>query len=911
MPSQPSGSTIRQQFIDFFVERGHTFVPSSSLVPGGDSTLLFTNAGMVQFKDVFLGTDKRPYTRAVNSQKCLRVSGKHNDLEQVGRDNTHHTFFEMLGNWSFGDYYKKEAITWSWELLTEVWGLDKDCLWATYFKDELDEIPEDKQAAEIWLQQPGFNPDHLLPFGRKENLWEMAETGPCGPDTEIHYDRGPQFCERSNDPGHVCQVNGDCERYVEIWNNVFIQYNRLSAAELVTLEKTHVDTGMGFERVVSIIQDVPSNYKTDLFMPLLERVQELTGHSVEEREADLTPYRVIADHARATSFLIADGVVPGNVGRNYVVRMLVRRASRFGMMLGLDEPFMAEIAQVVIDEYGDFFPELKRNESTILDNLTREERQFHKTVNAGLEHLDELLDELQAQGGQVLSGEHAFDLYATLGLPLEITRDIAQEQGLEVDTVGFHEAMEAHRLISGAGKDFGEMGGEDVAIYAKLVEELRQAGKLDEAGVGYDPYHPIQEPVEVLALIKDGQPVDAVESGDRVEVMLPKTWFYVEAGGQVSDTGQIVSAAGEDWIIRVKEMRKPAAGVIVHAGEVVKGSPQVGDQALVQVDQDRRVQIMRNHTATHLLHAALQEVLGEHARQAGSLVAPDRLRFDFNHPQAVTREELLAVEAQVNQAILSNYELRIAEKPLKEAIDEGATALFGEKYGAVVRTISIGERKALSYELCGGTHVDETGDIGLFLITYEGSIASGIRRIEAVTGWRAYQLARQRMNTLDQVNQFLGTAPSETLGKIKSLTEELSAAHKEIESLRAQRVASAFEDVLADTETVAGVTVLKTILPDGDMDSLREMADKFRQKVGSGVAVLASVQEGKPILIAAVTEDLVEKGLHAGRLVKQVAQVMGGGGGGRPSLAQAGGTDAGKLSEALDQVSVYIRDNLG
>lgn len=910
MGKKHTGAQIRQEFIDFFVEHGHTFVPSSSLVPGGDSTLLFTNAGMVQFKDVFLGTDKRPYTRAVNSQKCLRVSGKHNDLDQVGRDNTHHTFFEMLGNWSFGDYYKKEAISWAWQLLTEVWELPKDKLWATYFKDEYDEIPEDIEAAEIWLQQPGFNPDHLLPFGRKENFWEMADTGPCGPDSEIHYDRGPEFCDKADDPDHVCQVNGDCERFLEIWNNVFIQYNRLSPTELVTLDKKHVDTGMGFERIVSILQDKDSNYKTDLFMPLIKKVQELSGETDEEREANLTPYRVIADHARATTFLIADGVVPGNVGRNYICRMLVRRAARFGMKLGLNKPFMAKIAKIVIKEFGDFYPELKRNERTILDNLTREEKQFQRTVKAGLEQLDELLAELKEKGETLLDGEKAFDLYATLGLPLEITRDIAQEQGLAVDTTGFQEAMEEHRLASGAGKAFGEMGGEDVDFYTKLVENLKETGELGQEGVQYDPYHAIEEPEKVLALIKDGQVVDKVEEGEKVEVLLPKTWFYVEAGGQVSDTGQIVSADGKDWTIQVTGMRKPAAGVIVHQGEVIKGKPQVGDLSLVMVDKDRRVQIQRNHTATHLLHAALHQVLGDHARQAGSLVAPDRLRFDFNHPQPMTRDEILAVEALVNEAILANYKLNITQKPLQEAIDEGAMALFGEKYDAVVRTITIGDDETLSYELCGGTHVDETGDIGLFLITYEGSIAAGVRRVEAVTGWRAYQLARERMNTLDEINQFLGTSPSEALPKIKNLTESLHEAQKEIEKLQTQRVASLFDQKLSETEKIKDVQGMLIILPGATMDALREMADKFRQHYESGVALLASEHDGKPILVAAVTEDLVKRGLHAGKLVQVAAKVIGGGGGGRPTLAQAGGKDPSKISEALDSARAYIRENL-
>ena len=910
MQEKHTGAEIRQEFIDFFIEHNHTFVPSSSLVPGGDSTLLFTNAGMVQFKDVFLGTDQRPYTRAVNSQKCLRVSGKHNDLDQVGRDNTHHTFFEMLGNWSFGDYYKKEAITWAWQLLTEVWGLPKDRLWATYFKDELDEIPEDREAAETWLSQPGFEPDHLLPFGRKENFWEMADTGPCGPDSEIHFDRGPSFCDCQDDPNHVCQVNGECERFLEIWNNVFIQYNRLSETELVLLEKKHVDTGMGFERIVSILQEAPSNYKTDLFMPLIRRVQEMTGDSDEAREANLTPYRVIADHARATAFLIADGVVPGNIGRNYICRMLIRRAARFGMKLGLNEPFMAKVAQVVVDKYGDFYSELKRNAPTILDNLTREEQQFKKTVTAGLEHLNELLEEIKQEGEEVLDGEKAFELYATLGLPLEITRDIAQEQGLDVDTQGFQEAMEAHRLASGAGQEFGGMDAEDVNIYSDLVEKLRENGKLSASGVAYTPYEAIREPVEVLALVQDGQPVDQAGEGEPIAVLLPKTWFYVESGGQVSDTGQIVSANGKDWVIRVTDMRKPAAGVIAHVGEVVKGQPETGDLALVQVDEDRRVQIMRNHTATHLLHAALRDILGEHARQAGSLVAPDRLRFDFNHPEPMTQEEILAVEAQVNQAILANHPLRITQKPLQKAIEDGATALFGEKYDSVVRTISIGEREAFSYELCGGTHVDETGDIGLFLITYEGSIAAGVRRVEAVTGWRAYQIARERMNTLDEVNRFLGTSPKELLPKVKNISEALASAEKEIERLQTQQVANEFTSKLDQTEEIEGVTVLRATLPEASMDALREMADKFRAKVDSGIAVLASIQEGRPILIAAVTEDLVKRGLHAGDLVKRVAQVVGGGGGGRPTLAQAGGKDPSKISEALDQVPGYIRENL-
>jgi alanyl-tRNA synthetase len=580
------------------------------------------------------------------------------------------------------------------------------------------------------------------------------------------------------------------------------------------------------------------------------------------------------------------------------------------MKLDLHKPFMAEVAQVVIDEYGDFYPELKKNAPAILDNLTREEKQFQKTVNTGLEYLNELLEELKRSNKTNLDGTLAFDLYATHGLPLEITRDIAQEQGLDVDTQGFQEAMEAHRLASGAGKEFGSMGGDDVEIYAQLVETLTESAKLSADGVQYNPYEAMMEPADILALVSDGQPVKTASPGDKVEVLLPKTGFYVESGGQVSDQGQIVSADGNDWVIEVTGMRKPAAGVIVHIGEVKQGHPKVGDLARVVVDMERRMATMRNHTATHLLHAALHAVLGDHARQAGSLVAPDRLRFDFNHPQPMTREEILDVEARVNKAVLANYPLHIVEKSLQEAIDEGAMALFGEKYGAEVRTITIGDETPYSYELCGGTHVDETGDIGLFLITYEGSIAAGVRRIEAVTGWQAYELARERMNILDQTNHFLGTSPAETLPKVKSLTESVSAAEKEIEKLRTQLVAGAFDEQLGSTEEIEGIPVLRVVLPNADMEALREMADKFRQKYPSGVALLASDLDGKPVLLAAITDDLVKRGLHAGNLVKQVAQVVGGGGGGRPRLAQAGGKDASKLTEALDQVPVYIKSNL-
>jgi len=904
-----SGSEIRRSFIQFFEEMGHTAVPSASLVPGGDQTLLFTNAGMVQFKEVFLGTDTRPYKRAVDSQKCMRVAGKHNDLDDVGRDDSHHTFFEMLGNWSFGDYYKKEAITWAWQLLTDVWGLDKSKLWVTVFKDEKGEIPADDEAASYWKQQPGLNPDHILAFGRKANFWEMADTGPCGPCSEIHIDRGPKFCEKQGVPGHVCAVNGDCARYLELWNLVFIQYNRLSPTRLEPLPARHVDTGMGFERIVAVIQDVSSNYKTDLLFPLVEVVRAMTGHTLEQMDADFTPYRVIADHSRAAAFLIADGVVPGNVGRIYVWRMILRRAARFGRKLGLYQPFMAKVAERMIEGYGDAYPELVRHKKTILDNITREEERFARTVDAGMAHLEDLLAELKQLGGNILDGHKAFELYATLGLPLELARDIAREQGLDVDEVGFKEAMEEHRVNSGAGKAFGALGGEDVDVYRPVFESLVKSGGLPSTGVQYDPYSTITTSGNLLAIFHNGESVKVSAVGDKVEILVPRTNFYVESGGQVADHGWIRSVDGK-WEVRIDDIRRPAAGILVHIGEVMKGQPAVADEVIVEVDRNRRQDIRRNHTATHLLHAALHQVLGEHARQAGSLVAPDKLRFDFTHPQAMNKDEIERVEEIVNQAILDNHELHMREKPLQEAMQEGAMALFGEKYGEVVRTITIGDEGVISYELCGGTHVDHTGDIGLFIITSEGSAAAGVRRIEAVTGRAAYHLVQKRLKGLKRISQELDCSIEDVEDRINVMLDDLQKTKREVSVLKQKTIRESFDAVLAATPMVNGVPVLTAVLPEASADTLRDMTDKFRQKHHSGIVVLGSVVDDKPVLIAAVTDDLVKRGLHAGDIVKTASAVMDGSGGGRPNLAQAGGKNPAKLQDALDLAQRLIVEKL-
>jgi alanyl-tRNA synthetase len=909
MPKSMSGEEIRQSFIDFFNKKyAHKIVPSASLVPAEDATLLFTNSGMVQFVDVFLGTGKRSYKRAVNSQKCMRVAGKHNDLEDVGTNDTHHTFFEMLGSWSFGDYYKKEAIDWAWELLTDVWELPKERLYFSVFKDELGEIPTDEEALEAWKTQPGLDPEHIVFLGRKDNFWEMADTGPCGPNSEIMFDLGPEHGEITIlEDG---QVDLDGPRFVELWNLVFIQYNRTGPKHLDPLPAKHVDTGMGFERIVSVLQGLNSNYRTDLFAPIIDKVQQLSGQSDKQRDANYTPYRVIADHSRAAAFLIADGVVPGNLGRNYVTRMIIRRAARFGAKLGLDEPFLAQVAETIIEHYGEAYPELAKSKASILENLTQEEERFQRTLESGLAQLENLFSALTEKKQKTLDGGDAFELHATYGLPLEITRDIAHEQDLKVDEEGFKAAMEAHRLASGAGQSMGELGGEEAGIYKEIIEDLQKAKKLPADGVDYDPYTGLSAEGEILALMKRGKVLKEAKKGDKVAVLLPQTPFYLASGGQISDTGEIRSANGKSWAIRVDDTIRPAAGAIVHLGEVIEGKPKLGDKASATVDRRRRQDIMRNHTATHLLHAALHQVLGDHARQAGSLVAPDRLRFDFNHSESVSKEQLDKIEQQVNHWILDNYPLNIENKPLEQARKEGAIALFGEKYGEEVRTITIGDDPPFSYELCGGTHVERTGDIGTFLISSEGSAAAGIRRIEAITGREAYAQVQQNNSALMASARLLKSTTDDLPKKVKIQQKELAAAQKELAALRRGQAQEGLESVLDDVPEIAGVPVLTATMPGADIDALRGMADSFRQKHPSGVALLAGIDEGKPNLVAVVSKDLVKRGLHAGELVKLAAKPLGGSGGGRPDMAQAGGKDSSKLDEAFALVPGWVKDNL-
>lgn len=916
-----TGSEIRKSFIDFFVEQKHTFVPSTSLVPGGDATLLFTNAGMVQFKDVFLGTDKRPYTRATNSQKCMRVAGKHNDLEDVGQDDYHHTFFEMLGNWSFGDYYKKEAITWAWQLLTDVWGLPKEKLYVTCFQDDQGNIPIDDEAANEWRKQPGLDPTHILFFGRKENFWEMAETGPCGPCSEIHIDRGEEFDNLAGQP-HNCGVNGDCQRYLELWNNVFIQYNRISQDVLEPLPATHVDTGMGFERIVAVLQGVDSNYKIDLFKDLLDTLRQLTGDSEEKMYAHFTPYRVIADHARAAAFMIADGVVPGNIGRNYICRMIIRRAARFGSKLGLHKPFLAEAADCIISSYKEFYPELAKHRSSIIDHLTREEIRFERTVESGTHLLLNMLGDVKKSGQKALDGHQVFDLYATFGLPFEIARDIAREQGQDVDEAGFRAAMDEHRQASGGGKAIGKMDDGDVELYNRITAELRTTAKLRDDGVEHDPYTLTDINGDILSMVKDGQGITTASAGDIVEVLLPKTCFYVESGGQVSDMGIIraidLSDDGKpNWEIEVNEMRKPATGVIVHAGEVIYGHPKVGDRAVAVVDAGTRRNIMRNHTATHLLHAALQQVLGSSVRQAGSKVGADRLRFDFSHTDAMTREQIKQVEKIVNEAILSHLQVIPVIKSREEAIADGATALFGEKYGEIVRTISIspvGNSPSgidHSYELCGGTHIENTSGIGIFLILSEASAAAGIRRIEAVTGKSALELIMHKLSEIKSLSEILRIEEDELPNRVELLLAEIGEYKKRLAELKFERALSSFVDEFGNIEHIHGVNLLLKDLDGSDKDTLAKLADTFREKYPkNGICVIVSRDESEIITMAAVTKDLIPTGIKAGDLVGIVSRNLGAGGGGAPHLAFGGGRDLTKLPAAFMAVKDWLNTRL-
>ncbi len=900
MTKKLSSAQIRRAFLDYFAERGHTIVPSASLVPQNDPTLLFTNAGMNQFKDVFLGTGTRPYKRAADTQKCMRVSGKHNDLEEVGFDNTHHTLFEMLGNWSFGDYYKKEAIAWAWDLLTRVYGIEKDRLWATIFEDDQGVLPRDDEAANYWRTETDINPDHILPFGRKDNFWMMADTGPCGPNSEINYDYGPDACNKQDVPGHVCRVNGDCTRFTEIWNLVFIQYNSLGGGQLEPLPARHVDTGMGFERLVAVLQGVSSNYHTDLFSPIIRKIQELSGQTDAEREANISAYRVIADHIRALTFLVGDGVKPANKGQGYVPRMVLRRAVRFGRKLGFTEPFMQQLVDTVVEIMGDTFPELPTRVDFIKSTLNSEEKRFLRTLDQGLARLDAIMADLRQRGETVIAGADAFFLHDTLGLPPEVTRDVAKEQGFTIDEKGYYLIREERGGLHEEAED--DQVDPHNLLYPVLYDWVQCQ---DCRPLLYDPYAALQVETSIAGMIREDSLDTHAKAGDAVELVLRNTCFYVESGGQVTDVGRIV---GPDWEVAVTDVRRPIEGMVIHVGVVVRGEPAVGDPATAIVDRERRLDIARNHTATHLLHRALRDVLGRHVAQAGSLVSPERLRFDYNHDEAMTPEQRAEIERIVNGAVLENYPVATRQEAYRDALEQGVIAIFEEKYGETVRVVRVGDDKtAFSQELCGGTHVTRTGDIGAFTIVSESGIGSGIRRIEAATGRGALQEAQTARARQEQAAALLKAPVEELPERVERLQSEMRAAQKEIEQLTRKLARADFQGLLDKVVDVAGVPVLAAQVDVPDADTLREMADWFRDKVQDGVIVLGTVIDGKPLFIAATTKAMTGRGIHAGNLVRDIAKIVGGGGGGRPDMAQAGGRDASRIADALAQAPILVR----
>jgi len=875
-----TGNEIRKSFLDYFAKQGHTVVRSSSLVPDKDPTLLFTNAGMVQFKNVFLGQERLPYVRATSSQKCLRISGKHNDLEAVGRDTYHHTFFEMLGNWSFGDYYKAEAIQWAWELLTKEWGLPKDKLWATVYLD-------DDEAEQLWAKISGLPAERIKRFGEKENFWEMGETGPCGPCSEIHLDRGPEACDMKGQPGHICQVNGNCARYIELWNLVFIQYNRHEDRSLSELPSKHVDTGMGLERITAVLQNVLSNYDIDFMRALTATTEKLIGKKYGvDPVADIS-FRVIDDHARAVSFLIADGVMPSNEGRGYVLRRLLRRAARHGRLIGLEKPFLYQVASTVAAVMGDAYPELRTEEQRIREVIRGEEERFGETLEKGLVLLEEATANLKQQKKKVLPGEIAFRLYDTYGFPVDLTEDILRGEGMTVDQSGFEKLMEEQRT---RGRDARETTSMDAKI------------QLDRP-VSFIGYDRLEDESTVLAIYGDGNgEPEAVES-EEVDVITAETPFYGESGGQVGDRGTIKTARGD--IMEVTDTQHPTPQLTLHRGRVKKGRIQVGDAVYLAVDAKFRRRTMLNHSATHILHAVLRRELGDHVRQAGSLVTPERLRFDFNHTGAIPGEKLAAIEAHVNRHIREDAGVSVQESSYEEAIRHGALAFFGDKYGDRVRVVKIGD---FSTELCGGTHVHRSGEIGIFKLPFEGGVAAGVRRVEAFTGEGALDLIRSYEQKLKEIGNLVRGSTDDTVEKVRKLLERQKELEREIQKLRGQVEKDQIPELLAKKESVDGTNVLVSQVDGVDAKQLRDIADQLKEKLGSGVVVLASAGESNVNLVASVSPDLTRR-YHAGNIIKELARLVGGGGGGRPDFAQAGGKEPAKIDAALKRAEELIRES--
>ncbi|BBA68697.1 alanine--tRNA ligase [Geobacter sulfurreducens] len=873
-----TGKEIRARFLKFFADRGHAVVPSSPLIPHNDPTLLFANAGMNQFKDCFLGLEKRDYVRACSSQKCVRAGGKHNDLENVGRTARHHTFFEMLGNFSFGDYFKKEAIAFAWEFLTKDLGLDKDRLYVTVYTD-------DDEAADIWHLQEGVPRERIYRFGEKDNFWAMGDTGPCGPCSEIFWDNGPEVGCGSPD----CAVGCDCDRYMEIWNNVFMQFNRSADGVLTPLPKPSVDTGMGLERISTVMQGVKSNYDTDLFQGIIGHVEKLSGKRYRHSEKDDVSMRVMADHVRATTFLICDGVLPSNEGRGYVLRRIMRRAARHAKMLGFAEPVICRMVEAVNAMMGDAYPELLEREEYIRKVIRAEEERFAETLDRGLAILNEAVADLKNEGRTVIPGETLFRLYDTFGFPTDLTADIVRSEGFTIDEDGFEACMERQR--EQAREHWKGSGEEGIAEVHKTLHSRGVRSRFTgyEARTAYSP---------VTVLLKGGAEVAEATAGDRVEIITDATPFYGESGGQVGDTGTISTGSAH---VEVTETLRPFPDLIVHRGTVVEGTIRQGDACDLKVAPGRDA-TARNHTATHLLQSALRQVLGDHVKQSGSLVGPDRLRFDFTHFAAMTPEEIRRVEEIVNSCIMANDDVHAREMALDEAMEIGATALFGEKYGDTVRVVRVGE---VSMELCGGTHVHAAGDIGFFKILSEAGIAAGVRRIEALTGMGALRHVQQLEDERKEIAALIKAEGGDNVERLQRLLTRQKEMQREIETLESRLNAARSADLLADVREVNGVKVLATLAEVDDPKKLRELADTLKDRLGSGVVALGCVKEGKANLLVAVTKDLTGR-VKAGDLIRQLAPIIGGSGGGKPELAQAGGTLPDKLGEALGKVCELV-----
>ena len=873
-----TSSEIRASFLEFFRKNGHTVVPSSSLVPGNDPTLLFTNAGMVQFKDLFLGKEVRDYSRAASAQRCVRAGGKHNDLENVGYTARHHTFFEMLGNFSFGDYFKREGIHFAWNFITGTLGIPKERLWVTVFK-------EDDEATRVWTEEIGIDPTRCTRMGEESNFWAMGDTGPCGPCSEIFYDHGAEI--PGGPPG---SPDEEGDRFVEIWNLVFMQYDRSADGVLVPLPKPSVDTGMGLERIAAVMQGVHSNYDIDLFKALLRAAADVTATD------DLTSasLRVIADHIRACTFLIIDGVVPSNEGRGYVLRRIIRRAVRHGYKLGQTQPFFHKLVPIVVREMGGYYTELVSGEARAAQVLAHEESRFAETLATGMALLDAEAAKLTSQ---VIPGETVFRLYDTYGFPLDLTADVARERGLTIDQAGFDAAMEAQRGRARAASKFG----------TELRDSVKLSGKTEFSG-----YDRVSDQAQVTSLIFDGAVVDALRPGQEGQVVLDHTPFYAESGGQIGDAGVLIGATvsgkapfGAAARFTVRDTRKIGTS-FAHLGVLEAGELRIGDTVEAQVNQERRTAIALNHTATHLLHAALRKVLGAHVEQKGSLVADDRLRFDFSHSQALTSEEMRRVEDLVNRAIRENKVVETRVMALDDAVAAGAMSLFGEKYENDVRVLSIGD---FSMELCGGTHVQRSGDIGFFKITSESGVAAGIRRLEALTGQVAYEWVLRTDQVLRDVASLLRGSREDVDEKVRELVERARKLEKDLQQLKSKMASDQGGDLSAQAKDVGGIKVLAARIDGADAKSLRNTVDELKGKLGSSVIVLASVQDGKVMLVAGVSADLLAR-MKAGDIAGVIAAQVGGRGGGRADFAQAGGTQPENLSAALAGVESLVRNKL-